>query len=196
MSRTSILKSLKSFRIEDCIDDQARSRMMRLTPLWEQVCAKVGPDVLKVCSDIYYKTLDGYLSTRRPITIAVIGRTLGRHWNTVCKRNAIEHVSLDDLVHALALSKTIPITTGRTKHGGTSIMPTIVIRTIFARARRGEPVCDSVEFQAGECDGPELSPAGLAEAHAPFEDQPAVQPDELSVSEQKFDGSASSERIE
>ena len=176
---SSQLKLLKPLIITEWDVPQKQARVNLLNPIWENIRKYEGPEFRHLIQTIYYAVLDYYVNNKKPMPLAVLNRSYTKSLNTLVKRTNIGLIKITDFLHLINISDSAPIGLSPMRSGALGILPKIAAQTVMSRGMRGEPTCDILTLVLGDTEGPELSPAGMKLAYAPF--------DELELPAQKFD---------
>jgi hypothetical protein len=170
---------LKPILVNPISSETEQVKAARLTDTWETLRQALTPDIISLASTIYWMALEHYTDRLRPLPLQHLARNYNKRWAGMLKRHSLEAtgIELRTLIECLELSKSIPISLSKAPRGGILVLPSIVGRTYMSRMMRGEPVPDMQAMLEGRVDGPSLSPAGMALANEPFDNEmPVVEP--------------------
>lgn len=168
----SKLKALKPLLITAETNPEAHARAGHLIEDWNQLIIHVADRIIPIAESIYYITLEHYINVRRPLPLIRIAQLYNRRIANILNRAGLPVLTVRDLCTCLSLSETVPLACNVAPRGGILLLPKIVAQTYASRVAQGQAMPDFTAMIQGLTDGPELSPAGLALASAPFEDVP------------------------
>ncbi len=178
-------KSLKSLDIDKfAYSEQLQNTVRHLNVSWSVLCSqRDDSEIRSLLGAAYFKVLYCYITTRHSMPLFQLNQQLNKRWNQIAKRLGIIGTGLGDIMHAAALSETVPLViTLRSGTGGMFLLPNIVLTTIESRVKH-EGLPNNTDEVLGGAEGPRLSEKGIKRAYDVFVDPE----DEKRLADQKLD---------